>query len=352
MSEPPENTVITVLVQVDRDSQIMAGVVPTPSKHVGLDLSKLTERQRKVLTLCMGEKDAAIYALSEDGKRKTSMFVWSHPVTEESIAEAFMKWADQMDAYNAKKAKEDADKAHSIELGREELAEIAADIVANPRNYLREPWMDCFNDLSLKRGALPSYGSTKTWIGLSDLPQNARDVILAAIAEVKAEKEAEAERLAAEKKAQEAAREEAIAAERQPLIDRLPEVFRERIAAGFATTAEVEKALRRMLREDAGFSPDVRGWKVSKDLEVFTDAEFIALRRIKQEIAERLPDATVTPKKLATKFGGWREADPDDDPDDIDEDGQVWEDPLFERKAVVICWTRAGFDLAVELPLE
>lgn len=139
----------------------------------------------------------------------------------------------------------------------------------------------------------------------------------------------------------------AIQAEYDALYARLPEALRKRDAAGFADTDEVAKALRRLIRADAGLSQPA-GWDGSEKLTVLTDAEFVAF-----QAAEKVaPDgATIEPRLIWNGTRGYRKAT-DDEYDLADDDGEVWEEGENLRRVALITWKRCGITTTATIPLS
>jgi len=155
-------------------------------------------------------------------------------------------------------------------------------------------------------------------------------------AEVEAKAKAEAE---AKAKAQ---------AERAAMMARMPDVFRRRIEAGYSSAEEVDLEIRRMILADAQLPHD--GYKVSRELNTLTDKEFTALEKVRADIAKRLPHATVEPMEVADKFESFRPATAADDPADVDDDGEVWEEAKNLRRRIVVSWPVAGLTVRAAQP--
>lgn len=143
---------------------------------------------------------------------------------------------------------------------------------------------------------------------------------------------------------EQAAAEKRAAEERESTIARLPAGFRARIAGGFASKGQVDNAIRKLALTDAGLKAET--YECAEKLDTLTDDEFAALTATRERLAKDLPGATVEPVTLADAKGHYRKATEDDDESEIDKDGEVWEEPVNERRAMLIKWTRAGVEVA------
>lgn len=153
-------------------------------------------------------------------------------------------------------------------------------------------------------------------------------------AEAKAKADAEAE---ATKKAQDQA-------EWDALYARLPQAMRDRYEAGYAYRYEIERAMRVMIREDAGYPAHHDGWSKSVPLTSLTDAEFARLREAQ---AHAPTGATVEPRECWDD--DYREAD-EDEMDEADDDGMVHHRERIRRQ-IVVTWHCAGMPVESVLPL-
>jgi len=118
------------------------------------------------------------------------------------------------------------------------------------------------------------------------------------------------------------------------LYDRLEPELRERWEAGFADEDELRKAMRSLARADAGYA-GYTGWERSESISSLSDDEFRRLREIE---AAAPGGATVEPMRVYDG-GGYRAARDDDDPDEIDNDGEVAIPRENVRRVVTIDWT-------------
>ena len=150
------------------------------------------------------------------------------------------------------------------------------------------------------------------------------------------------------------AAEEKEAAEQKRLYDieyqRLPEEFRARQEAGYGSPEEVEDALRALFRADANYPAHQRYEYVdSRKICQLTDEEFKRLQTIEKYAPE---GATCTPTII---FEGdkYRPATDEDDPEDIDSDGDVrqTDEERGAKRVVLVEWTRVGIDVRVEILL-
>jgi hypothetical protein len=174
--------------------------------------------------------------------------------------------------------------------------------------------------------------------------QHAIDAAQAEVKRIVSKRDAEQQ---AAKEAAEAAAAKA-KAEREAMIARLPQTFRDRIAAGYSSDKEVNAALRHMARSDAGLTHEP--FTEKRALERLTDEEYITLKTVEAEVRKALPQATVLPCEVADKFGAYRKATENDDPDDVDDDGEVWVEGENERRRIVITWSVAGLEVACAVP--
>lgn len=141
-------------------------------------------------------------------------------------------------------------------------------------------------------------------------------------------------------------------AQRAAFLFQLPEQTKRRIDAGYATEQEVNKLLRTIARQEAGL-PHEGGFRPSFKLADLTDEEFTALEVITQHVRRRLPNAEVAPMALYDDGGPrYRQAEAGDDPDAIDQDGEVWEDGLNERRRIVVTWQAAGLNVKAVIPFD
>lgn len=139
-------------------------------------------------------------------------------------------------------------------------------------------------------------------------------------------------------------------AEREAMIKRLPEVLQARIMAGYAAEKQVSAALRQLALADANLTHDE--YAESRELRVLTDDEFVALENARKLVAKGMPEASVMPVEVADKFGAWRKATEDDDLDDIDDDGDVWEEGVNVRRRIEVEWDVAGITVKAAMPFE
>jgi len=150
-----------------------------------------------------------------------------------------------------------------------------------------------------------------------------------------------------EREAAEAARQEEYAVE----YARLPEALRDRDEAGFAKPSEITAALHRMWLWDAAYDPDtlVEDWYDDEVPESLTDAEFEAVRRIEALAPEgaECQVLRIYPERA------YRDATDDDDPSDVDSDGEVRipDADRVSRLVVRVSWTRAGCVVAACVPV-
>jgi hypothetical protein len=135
-------------------------------------------------------------------------------------------------------------------------------------------------------------------------------------------------------------------AEWDALYARLPQALRDRHAAGYATGAEVERAIKIMIREDAGYPGHHDGWDDSVKLTSLTDAEFARLREAQAHAPE---GATVEARECWDD--AQREADDGDNPDDVDDDDGMVHYRQNERRQIVVTWHHAGMRVRAVLPL-
>ena len=133
-------------------------------------------------------------------------------------------------------------------------------------------------------------------------------------------------------------------AEHDALYARLPETTRRRDSAGYADSDEILRALRRLMRDDAGYGPHA-GWENSSTIDSLDDDEFAALRAAKAEA----PDgASVEPMRVWNVT--YRPAD-EDEYAVADEDGEI-KVRENERRIAVISWTRGGVECRTGVPLD
>ncbi|NDE16396.1 hypothetical protein EBZ80_15840 [bacterium] len=295
MNEQTENTIINVLIQVDRNSQIMAGVAPTPLKRVGLDLSKLTDRQRRALTFSLKENDASLHAIRKGWQHPdANVAVFFHPADEAAIVASLDEWASVLEAQDAEKsariAAEEAKMVAQIaenrkllEIGREELPKIYEDIIADAEKHL-----DCFNNFKsiLLEGAVhsdpdnPQDNNISICLRECHLPQKVRDALGRAVAERKMAVEARSRARKAQL--------DAVAAE-------APGLLGERWVAGLASEGEVLDELRRHELEKMGFEhAENSEWNDWDKMVTVKDATFALIK----EIEAKLPEGADTSIRL------------------------------------------------------
>lgn len=131
------------------------------------------------------------------------------------------------------------------------------------------------------------------------------------------------------------------------LYARLPEGFRARHAGGYATQAEIQRAMRALVRTDAGYAPKNELWQESVKSAELTDEEFARLVAVR----ERAPSGATVEAKLCWSVE-YRKADDEDDEDEIDKDGEVAE-RVNERRQIVVKWTHeSGLEITASEPLE
>jgi len=147
-------------------------------------------------------------------------------------------------------------------------------------------------------------------------------------------------------RAERKAKEEAIRAEYDALYARLPEELRERDEAGFAGS-EVKSAIKALIRADAELPP-CEGWEKKDMIDSLSADEFVAFKRAEQAA----PEGATVEAETVYNGGGYRKATADDDPDDIDDDGEVAIPRENERRRAVIRWSRGGIEVVSQLPLE
>lgn len=147
-------------------------------------------------------------------------------------------------------------------------------------------------------------------------------------------------------KREEEAAEAATKAEYDALYARLPETMRQRHAAGYATDKEVRKAIRGIMRDDAGLDNFYEHGQQHTELSTLTDDEFLALEKIKKDAPA---GSTVEPVELYIRE--YRDARDDDDPSDIDDDGEVLERSEDFGHFARIEWSLGGIDCVAHVRL-
>lgn len=165
------------------------------------------------------------------------------------------------------------------------------------------------------------------------------------------------EELETERRAKLAAEEAAAAKQKaayEGLYARLPDGLRARHADGYASEIEIRRAIRRLIRQEAGYLPtcvqtsEGGGWEHAQRLLDMTDEEYARLVDIRAKAPE---GAKVEGLLVWDGFRGYREATDADDPDDIDEDGEAWCDGHNVRRIVAVTWSRGGVKTSVGFPL-
>lgn len=160
-------------------------------------------------------------------------------------------------------------------------------------------------------------------------------------------------RLIAERKEEERLIEEAgktTAAEYEKLYDRLPETLKQRHKDGYATEQEIERSLQFLIVEDAGLHPSPEMFEHLREqvkIKSLSDPQFKNLKLIQEKFSD-CTAAAIEAKKVWES--GYRPAEDDDDPDDIDSDNEV-RCHVGERMAAVLTFQRAGLDFQITLPL-
>ena len=140
-----------------------------------------------------------------------------------------------------------------------------------------------------------------------------------------------------------------MAVEYDTLYARLPEMLRERHAAGYATDEEVTRAIRTLIRSDAGeMFKHKSGWHNREELSSLTDEEFATLANVKHAAPA---GAEVVAVCITDGGGDYRDSTEDDDPEDIDDDGEVYEPPINPRRVALVTWTRGGVEVKSTVPL-
>lgn len=120
--------------------------------------------------------------------------------------------------------------------------------------------------------------------------------------------------------------------------ERLTSTFRERYQAGYGDKDEVDEAIKDMILSDRDLAgPD---WTASEKLDKLTDTEYLELKGF-QEV---MGDAECSVQQV----WDYRQALPDDDPDEIDSDGEV---ACNYRTVLVAEWEEAGLDITGYRPL-
>jgi len=147
---------------------------------------------------------------------------------------------------------------------------------------------------------------------------------------------AEKERADAEKERAEAAEKALVEAEYAAVFARLPQSLRERAEAGYAAEKEVLRAIRCMLRNDAGYPEPNPKYTYSETAEELTNAEFAALKKAEAG----MPDGATISAVLC-----WDESTEEDD------DGEEESVRSNKFNAAKICWSVGGVDVVVIVPL-
>ena len=352
-----------LLLKVDQAAALRAGV-DAPDSTVMLDVqpSEFTVRERELLAAVMVEGyDCTVRGICRDveGDEITAP-PWNErdrrqhrngdptdPLRLEApdvagLHDAIDRLLSERDAYRqAKHEKVERLRQEADERIRKCLAEpLRTETVNVRRGTDGRPVIDNWSTYKPSVGVtVPIPPSVYSCRHASPEMRNAYDVR-------RAEVSAERDRLIAaadpELAAVEARIEAAQAAERaeyDALYARLPDGLRERHEAGYATDDEVDAAIRRLIRRDAGYG-GYAGWADSRELSSLTDEEFATLKRIRAEAPE---GAVVEAREV------W---DCDDcDEDDYDEDDH--DDPKRTniRRVAVVRWTRGGVQTKAVVPL-
>lgn len=161
--------------------------------------------------------------------------------------------------------------------------------------------------------------------------------------EADAERQAEIEALLPQLRDELARREaeaEARRREYDALYARLPKTLRQRREDGYATDEEVEQALRRILRRDAGYGGH-DGWAGMSELETLTNDEY-------RQLVEARASAPEGAEVKAVECWDYREAEEGEE-DEADEDGDV---RCNVRRQIVIQWEQAGIRVRAVVPFR
>lgn len=185
--------------------------------------------------------------------------------------------------------------------------------------------------------------------GYDHADEEHRAMYLAACEKAKAERAAIAAAVlpaaleaAAEAKAEKDVADAKAAIEYADLLTRLPTELRERRDAGYATDEDIFKGIANVMRTDAGYELGAGvSFAKGEESDHCTDAEFATFKAIKASAPE---GAEVTIRDV----WDYREAESDDDPDNIDEDGDV---EFNHRRVVRVVWSRGGVEARKFFPL-
>lgn len=303
-----------------------------------IDPEQLTEQERAVLSSTIQEGNHATGRVRVEGLR-TYEFRICEPTVQgvrDAIAEYYAQQEKDRVEAQAKTQAADADIRRVIQEGPEYTL----------CKYLGRDGTFDSNRPFFRLEGLPqylniynSYASEEARAELEAAEQGLAEEIeqirLSKLPEVAAK--VEEERLAQAKVAEAKQRAEAEYAEQYA---RLPELLRERHAEGYATDEEVTRELKRLFRADAGYETHIP-FKHSEAIESLTDEEFQRLKEVRKTAPE---GATVTAVEVWDEYL-YRAATEDDNPEDIDRDGEVKRAP--DRRLIRVEWERAGIEVAV-----
>lgn len=328
---------LTVTISIDPATAARAGKSRVGETQLVLsdeDLAKLTSEQR----------DALARHVSREEDWRDPLYYYAPPVAEASIETLAMLLDERrrrVELLGAERAKEaEARRARAD-------AEVLAALDADPGVELI--WLDCHGREAGYRErvlsvSVPCEPKVSSWAYEAASPEVV-ERMRAACAAVRAERErliAAAQPAVADKVASleaEAARQRE---EYRAYYSRLSETMRCRHSEGYASDEEVYDAIRVMACEDAGLPAHVDDrWIDTPGTPQLTDEQYAALVAVR----ERAPKGA---KVIARKQGVFRKAEYDDDPEDVDTDGDV----LVERRYVArVTWDIGDIEVQADVPL-
>jgi hypothetical protein len=359
-----------LLVAVNQAEALRLGIdAPSSSVQLEVDPAVLTQPERDLIALLLWDGfDLRHYYVSQEGQRSDWSSEYCHAgyqrltvtkPTLDGLREALAAQLIRQDMAVAKKAVEQA-KDQTRE------AQIRAEADAAMRAALDAPEADTrtvglFGDGQIRHFAhwesplavttvpvvLPRPARTQTESKWSteccdpELKKEYERACQAAQAEVEKVARPVLEQMLADQLARAAAEK----AEHDALYARLPESLRARASEGLASSNAIEKALRNLLRVDAGYPRGVGtggAYQRSCAVSELTDEQYARLLEVRAEAPE---GATVTPKKVWNL--NWRLAGDDEE---ADENGEV-ADPVDERIVARVEWSRVGINTWTICPL-
>jgi hypothetical protein len=369
---PGRRTAMNILCNIDQAEAMRRGInAPSSTDTVEVDPALLTEIERQVVAAVMTDgHDCTRTGLSIETDQIVAGLGGPHLLLVrpdlQGLRDAIAVLIAARDAHRAKWLQDQANRAKEIAKNAAACQARCAKIMADPLTR-REALVFVAthpNHQFVAHFPIPGWpeGVANSW--WKEHAAEYANEMEQIQAEMAKKKEEQAARVATENAFQTArAAQTAFAEEEAQTIEwaqwntvyaRLPGALRERDAAGYATSDEITKAIRGIIRSDHGYESGISHWQGSAILDSLTDEEFAKLKVAQQSApigasveAKSCWDWEYEWSYEEDKLDDWEEYD-----DTATESGQRrFRYRKNEVRQIVINWRYAGIKIVAVLPL-